>query len=168
MMLQIVPVARLEALKLSRLETFRALKSFGQVGGIKGPKALKSGEFLGPKMLLGPQNSPDWRVLGPNIFKCAKCGPRYEKAEDKIRKNKLLDSCINGGGDIFKEIQSFRKSNPVVATSMDGVKDDVKDHFKGIYEKLFNSADDAEELLKVQEEADRKMASGMLKWSLLK
>ena len=57
------------AIKLSRLETFRALKSFGQVGGIKGPnifqirtfydsqglkllpyKTLKSGETLGPKM----------------------------------------------------------------------------------------------------------------------
>ena len=63
-----------------------------------------------------------------------------------------MDSCIKGGGDIFKEIKSFRKSNPAVATSKDGVKDDVKDHFKVIYEKLFNSADDAEELLKVQEE----------------
>ena len=78
-----------------------------------------------------------------------------------------MDSCIKGGGDIFKEIKSFRKSNPVVATSMDGVKDDVKDdvkdHFKGIYEKLFNSADDAEELLKVQEEADRKVDRNSLK-----
>ena len=96
-------------------------------------------------------------------IKCARYGPKYEKDEDKIRKNKLLDYCINGKGDIFKEIKSFRKSNPVVATTKDGVKDDVKDHFKGIYEKLFNSADDAEELLKVQEEADRKVDRNSLK-----
>ena len=97
MMLQIVPVARLEAfraLKLSRLETFRALKSFGQVGALRGLKlfnlenisALK-GSKLAPKTLkawrlLGPYNSPDWRVLGPKISTCARYGPKCEKAEE--------------------------------------------------------------------------------------
>ena len=78
---------------------------------------------------------------------------KCQKAEDRIRKNKLLDSCINGEGDIFKEIKSLRKSKPMVATSMDGVVDNVKDQFMGIYEQLYNSADDVAELLKVQLEA---------------
>ena len=49
---------------------------------------------------------------------------------------KLSDSSIEGGDDIFKEIKLFRKSNPVVATSMDGVKDDVKHCSKGIFENF--------------------------------
>ena len=47
---------------------------------------------------------------------------KCSKAEDKIKRNKLLDSCLNGGGDLFKEIKTMRKCKPVVATSMDGVQ----------------------------------------------
>ena len=43
-----------------------------------------------------------------NIRKC-------KKAENSIRRNRLLDACINGNGDIFKEIKKMRKSAPVVA-----------------------------------------------------
>ena len=82
---------------------------------------------------------------------------KCQKAEERIKRNKLLDSCLNGGVDIFQEIKNLRKSKPVVATSMDGVKDNVKDHFKGIYEQLYNSADDSAELLKVQLEAEEKV-----------
>ena len=41
---------------------------------------------------------------------------------------------MNGEGDLFSEIKSFRKSKPVVATCMDGVKKIVKEHFKQKYE----------------------------------
>ena len=44
----VVPVARLEAfmaLKLSRLESFRALKFIGQIGRFYGPKTLQIREF---------------------------------------------------------------------------------------------------------------------------
>ena len=85
-----------------------------------------------------------------NIKKC-------QKAEDKIRKSKLLNSCINGEGDLFNEIKILRKSKPVVATSMDGVKKNVKEHFREKYETLFNSADDGLELLKVQAETEAKV-----------
>ena len=64
---------------------------------------------------------------------------KCRKAEDKIRSSKLLDACINGGCDLFKEIKSIAKT--VVATSMDGVQDNVKDHFRDKNEKLFNSTD---------------------------
>ena len=68
------------------------------------------------------------------------------KAEAKI---KLLDSCLNGGADSFKQIKAIRKCKSVIATSMDGVKTDVKGHFKTKYKDLFNSADDKEDLLTV-------------------
>ena len=43
---------------------------------------------------------------------------KCRKAVDKIRSSKLLDACLNGGGDIFKEIKSMRNVKSVVATSM--------------------------------------------------
>ena len=45
---------------------------------------------------------------------------------------------------------------------MDGVKADIKDHFRGIYEKLYNSADDSEELRKVQQETETKVTAASL------
>ena len=43
---------------------------------------------------------------------------KCEKAEEKIKRNKLMDSCINGGGDIFKEIKALRKTKSVVAPNL--------------------------------------------------
>ena len=45
-------------------------------------------------------------------------------------KSKLLDACINGNGDIFAEIKKLRKSKPMIATNMDGEKDDIPGHFR--------------------------------------
>ena len=51
----------------------------------------------------------------------------------------------------------MRKCKSVVATSMDGVKADVKGHFKTKYEELFNSADDKEDLLRVLKEVEERI-----------
>ena len=59
---------------------------------------------------------------------------KNKKSEDIIKKNKLLDACINGNGDVFAEIKKIRQHSPAVATTMDGVKDDIPNHFKGIFE----------------------------------
>ena len=75
-------------------------------------------------------------------FQYRKC----KKAEDMIVKNKLLDACINGNGDIFAEIRKLRKSKPPVATNMDGEKHDIPAHFKNIFEDIYNSANDQDEL----------------------
>ena len=45
------------------------------------------------------------------------------------------------------EIKKMRKSSPVVASSMDGVKENVEEHFKDIYKHLYNSIDDKENIL---------------------
>ena len=88
---------------------------------------------------------------------------KCEKAEEKIKKSKLLDSCLNGSGDLFQEIKSMRKTRSVVATSMDGVQESIEEHFKDKYEKLFNSARDGIELMKVQKEADSSVDQDCLK-----
>ena len=77
---------------------------------------------------------------------------KCQKAEERIRKSKLLDACINGGTNLFSKIKSIRAVKHVVATSMDGKNDDVRGVFKDKYEKLYNSTDDGAELLKVQAE----------------
>ena len=75
------------------------------------------------------------------------------KLDEKIRKNKLLDSCLNKGADLFTEIKSMRKSNPVIASSMDGYQD-VKAVFREKYENLYNSANDEEKLGEVYRETE--------------
>ena len=70
------------------------------------------------------------------------------KLEEKIRKNKLLDSCLNKGADLFTEIKAMRKTDPIIASTMDGSQD-VKKVFKEKYEKLYNSAKDEEKLVEV-------------------
>ena len=68
-------------------------------------------------------------------FQFRKC----KKSENLIAKNRLLDACINGTGDIFTEIKRLRCCKPKVASNIDGEKDDIPGHFKKIYDKLYNS-----------------------------
>ena len=91
-------------------------------------------------------------------FQFRKC----KKAENAIIKNKLLDACINGNGDIFKEIKKLRKSKPNVATSMDGEKEDIPGHFKNIFEDVYNSANDQDDLKKVLIEVEAKISETSL------
>ena len=87
-----------------------------------------------------------------NIFhyQVRKC----KKAEDFIKRNKLLDACINGNGNIFAEIKKMRKSKPVVATSMDNENEDIPNHFKEIYCKLYNSANDKDDMKVLKSEVE--------------
>ena len=82
---------------------------------------------------------------------------KCKKAEQTIVKNKLLDACLNGGGDIFKEIKKLRATKPTVAASMDGVQNDVSGHFKNIYSELYNSVNDREDLIKIADETETKV-----------
>ena len=104
-----------------------------------------------------PLNTELHRIMkrSRNIFhfQYRKC----KKAEELITKNKLLDACVNGNGDIFSEIKKLRKAKPVIATSMDGVKQDIPGHFKNIFGNLYNSAGEKEELLKVLQEVEDKI-----------
>ena len=60
-----------------------------------------------------------------------------------------MDACLNGNGDIFKEIKKMRKTQPIVASTMDGKKNNLEEHFKDIYGNLYNSVDDKEKILEV-------------------
>ena len=54
-------------------------------------------------------------------FEIRKC----KRAEDSIKKNKLVNSCINGVGDIFEEVRKLRKAPESVANCIDGEQDEI-------------------------------------------
>ena len=84
---------------------------------------------------------------------------KCRRAEESIKKNKLLQACLNGEGNIFTEIKAMRKTKKVVANSIDGVNENISEHFKDIYSDLFNSVEDAENMAKVSEIIENKVKS---------
>ena len=74
---------------------------------------------------------------------------KNRKMTDSIRKNKLLDACLNDNGDIFKEIRKMRKAPSPTASMVDGVTSNIESHFSTVYERLYNSIDDKESLTEI-------------------
>ena len=66
----------------------------------------------------------------------------------------LLDACVNGNGEIFKEIKKRRSFQPPVASSMDGKKENIANHFKDIYGELYNSVDDMNNMFEMKQEIE--------------
>ena len=54
---------------------------------------------------------------------------KCKRAKEEISKNKLLNACVNGDGDLFNEVKRMRKHKPKVASSMDGNTEDIPSHF---------------------------------------
>ena len=99
-----------------------------------------------------------------NIMKRSRNIYHYEyrkcnRSKELIRKNKLLDSCINGDGDIFEEIKAMRKSAQVSSSTMDGVREDIPGHFRGIYDNLYNSHDDQAKVAEIEVEVNSRISS---------
>ena len=82
---------------------------------------------------------------------------KCEKSEETIKKNKLLDACLNGDGDLFEQIKLHRKSGQVVSTTMDGIDNDIPGHFKNIYSNLYNTHDDAEKMNVLENDTQNKV-----------
>ena len=58
---------------------------------------------------------------------------KCKKAEEKVKKNKLLDACLNGDVDLFTEIKKMRKIREQPANTIDGVSKVIPGHFAKIY-----------------------------------
>ena len=70
------------------------------------------------------------------------------RSADMVRKNKLMDACLNGNGDVFEEIRKMRKVKKSLPHTMDG-QTNVTERFKNVYQKLYNSVNDEQEVLKL-------------------
>ena len=57
----------------------------------------------------------------------------------------------------FKEIKRLRASKPTVATSMDGIKTNIADHFKDTYSTLYNSVNDADDVRGIADDIETKI-----------
>ena len=76
---------------------------------------------------------------------------KCRRSQETVKKNKLLDACVNGGGEIFTELKKMRRVKSRLPDRMDG-SDSVSETFKDVYQQLYTSADDVQEtkeLLKV-------------------
>ena len=72
------------------------------------------------------------------------------KSEENMKRNKHINGCFGGDGNIFEEIKKMRKTKQIVTTSIDGEKKDIVGHFGDIYSKLYNSAEDTNEMQNVK------------------
>ena len=69
---------------------------------------------------------------------------KCRKAVEALKRDKLLNACINGEGDIFNELKKLRMVSRTVSKTMDDAKEDVSEHFANVYERIYNSVDDKE------------------------
>ena len=82
---------------------------------------------------------------------------KNRKMTDIIKKNTLLDACVNNNGDIFNEIINLRRSVPTVPSMIDDVTSDVENHFAELNRRLYNSVDDHENLQFISKEVNNKI-----------
>ena len=73
---------------------------------------------------------------------------KCKRTAEMIKKNKLLDACVNGNGDIFDELRKMRKVKCTVPQVMDGCKN-VNETFMNVYKELYNSSNDKDETLEI-------------------
>ena len=87
---------------------------------------------------------------------------KCKKSTDIVKRNNLLDACLNGNSDIFKEIKKLRKTTPTVAASIDGNSTEIEEHFRNIYKELYNSTNDQTDLEAVKKKVESDVNPGNL------
>ena len=83
---------------------------------------------------------------------------KCQKSEEVIKKSKLLNACLNGEGDLFREIKTMRKVKTVHADKIDSVSEDIPNHFRSIYSDLYSSVKEGEEVEKISDEVDKNIS----------
>ena len=66
---------------------------------------------------------------------------RVKQQESKIRKDQMLQDCLNGKiNDLLKHIKNSRKNKSSYAENIDGISgsDNISSHFQSIYKEIFN------------------------------
>ena len=79
---------------------------------------------------------------------------KTRKAEDRLKRENMLRTCLGMGGDIFKEIKKIRETKQTMANSIDGVENGIAEEFGKIYRRLYNSIDDEENMIKVNKRVE--------------
>ena len=68
-----------------------------------------------------------------------------------MKRNSILEACFgNNNLDLFTEIRKLRRCSPTVATVIDGVSENIPEHFATIYKDLYNSIPNEVEIEKIK------------------
>ena len=79
---------------------------------------------------------------------------RCKRASEKIMKDKLVNSCINGKDNIFDKIQQMRRIKNKIPSTIDG-NDNPEKRFKEVCTELYNSTNDKQEITETLVEIKR-------------
>ena len=82
---------------------------------------------------------------------------KCQRNENFIKKNKLLNACINGDSNLFEEIKTIRKTHSRAAKSIDGVSNNIPNHFRNIYNELYNRVNDINDVELIKNEVESKI-----------
>ena len=77
---------------------------------------------------------------------------KIKRTEKDIISNKLLLAAAEDRIDFFQQIRNMRKCDEEVAGDIDGVTDDIPDHFAAIYRELFSLVNDEAEIKIIKKE----------------
>ena len=68
-----------------------------------------------------------------------------------LKRNTLLDACINNNGNIFDVIKKQCQTTPSVPGIIDGISVDTEAHFAKLYGELYDSVNDRDGLISVKQ-----------------
>ena len=71
---------------------------------------------------------------------------RKKRLLQRMKRDNMLQSCINNDGSIFDAIKKQRKCEQTFPSMIDGHTEDIPGYLADKYEKLYNSVDDKENL----------------------
>ena len=76
---------------------------------------------------------------------------KSRRAAELLKKDTLLEACVSDRGDIFKEIRKIRRAPPATSEAIDGVSTNIESQFAKVYQELYNSVDDKNDMEKVKD-----------------
>ena len=71
---------------------------------------------------------------------------KNRRVVERLRKDKMLESCIMDNTNLFDQIKKQRNCNKEIASTIDGHTDDIPEYLAEKYGKLYNSVDDENNL----------------------
>ena len=149
------PTARKSRLKKSRISAwYEEVQPFKENAQFWHAVWLSAGKPLNSQLHMIMKRTRN--VYHYQIRKC-------KHAADRIKRNTLLDACLNDNGDIFVELKKLRRSTPAQTSVIDGESDNIPNHFAEIYRNLYNSAPDKDNTQQLYEKIDRMINSDSMK-----
>ena len=76
---------------------------------------------------------------------------KNKKMTEILKRNTLLDACINNNGNIFDIIRKQRQTTPSVPGMIDGISVDMETYFARLYGELYDSVKDRDRLISVKQ-----------------